>query len=662
MGGLSVHIFIILLHYVRCIHIMASYLLIDIFICFVSNHTHTYLIIYIYPSSTYYYYRSDNLDERWARVQSQAQSYRVAGNNNDTTNTTTEQQQQQEQPQEENEDLLWQSAMDEFNQKQTTPSSPDDYPPTLSQLNQEQRDEEYAMRIQSQMDMMGSNLEPMEYEQSSPDLPQSSTEQYTHESLGKLTLWQTLKVLYKRNTMIKYYLLGLFILLAATCAIVVVVLLNQTSSTSCASASYSDTPSILLPDESQQTIRAGEFGTSISASNDYLIVGAPNVSCKSQEGTSCDDFSVGGAAYLYKLYNNEWSIYSSFILDDGVSSGDEFGKAVAIDKDSTTVVVGSPKDDNIGITSGAIYVFESPFSSSSKPLRLVSDDIGVKDDFGGSVSVSSTTIDSVRVTNIVAGASLDDGDSGSFSGAVYVFSKFDNEPPRSACGGDRNIEVGVWIQCQKLLPDDPSPNDQFGRAVDISDRTIVVGAMWDDDKGIDSGAAYVYSLGDDGSWSLQQKITPAKFKAQADRFGHSVSTSGNRIVVGADLDGDEDTGAAYLYKLERGAWQLESKLVHPEQERDFVCGFSVDISSNGETVIVGCPYTPSGGIAYMYQLIQNEKTNGWTQTEKFKAPDNFRSAGLQLGSSVAVTTRDDGMTIAGFGEFNGEIFSYRKNC
>ena len=64
----------------------------------------------------------------------------------------------------------------------------------------------------------------------------------------------------------------------------------------------------------------------------------------------------------------------------------------------------------------------------------------------------------------------------------------------------------------------------------------------------------------------------------------------------------------------------------------------------------------------MYQLIQSETTNGWTQTEKFGAPDNFRSAGLQLGSSVAVITREDGMAVAGYGEFNGEIFTYRKNC
>ena len=42
--------------------------------------------------------------------------------------------------------------MDKFNQEQTATSSPDDYPPTLSQLNQEQRDEEYAMHIQSQYD------------------------------------------------------------------------------------------------------------------------------------------------------------------------------------------------------------------------------------------------------------------------------------------------------------------------------------------------------------------------------------------------------------------------------------------------------------------------------------------------------------------------------
>ena len=355
----------------------------------------------------------------------------------------------------------------------------DDSPPTLPQVQQNQ---EHRDRIQGEMDMMGTgSLQSMDYDEQAA-LPREDGEQHTNESLEKLSLWQTLKVMYKRKPMCKFYILGLLILLAATAAIIGVSISKSNSSGNkdCASASYnSEEPFLLLPEQSS-SVRAGGFGTSISASAEYLVVGAPNPACNSKV-SSCDDFTIGGAAYMYKRNsNNKWSIYSSFILDDGISTGDKFGTSVAIDTDSTTVVIGSPQDDGLGIQAGAIYVLEKPFSSTTAPIRLVSEDIGVKDEFGGSVSVSVTTIGTdspVRVTNVVVGASKHDS-FGSSSGAVYVFSKFEGEPPADACGGIQSIEVGKWIQCQKLLPDDGETNDQFGKACDISGRTLVVGAMW----------------------------------------------------------------------------------------------------------------------------------------------------------------------------------------
>lgn len=154
------------------------------------------------------------------------------------------------------------------------------------------------------------------------------------------------------------------------------------------------------------------------------------------------------------------------------------------------MAVGAPEDDGLGTPAGAVYVMEAPFSSGTPPTRLVSDDVGFNDELGGSVGVSTTTLGTgdsrVRATNVAAGASSDD-DLGTNSGAVYVFSKFDAQPPPSACGGRGNIKPNSWVQCQKLLSDDGGPNDSFGTAVDISGRTVVVGAMWDDERGIDAG-------------------------------------------------------------------------------------------------------------------------------------------------------------------------------
>eukprot|EP00578_Thalassiosira_sp_NH16_P008987 CAMPEP_0181110920 /NCGR_PEP_ID=MMETSP1071-20121207/18980_1 /TAXON_ID=35127 /ORGANISM="Thalassiosira sp., Strain NH16" /LENGTH=707 /DNA_ID=CAMNT_0023194741 /DNA_START=55 /DNA_END=2179 /DNA_ORIENTATION=- len=572
------------------------------------------------------------------------------------------------------EDMLWQSALNRFDQESTTQSNvvngsvghlEDEYPPTLSQISnqehkeqQEQQDWEYARRMTESMNMMGGSRMEMDYDPSS--LAAGDAEE-AYESTEKLSLWQTFKVLYKRHSMVKYYIIGLLILLVAMGAIIGVSVSQNNKGTKedCATAVYPEKPFVLLPEESQ-SVQAGDFGVSISASSDYLVVGAPNSACNSQ-GPSCDDFTVGGGAYLYKRNSKqEWALYSSFILDDGISPGDAFGQSVAIAQDSSMVVVGAPEDDGLG--NGATIFQYNPSN------QLVSDDIGFNDQLGGSVSIATTTLgkDSpIRVTNVVAGASFHNV-FGSSSGGVYVFSKFDDEPPASACGGDRSIPVGKFIQCQKIVPDDGEAHDQFGKAVDISERTIVVGAMWDDDRGIDSGAAYVYSLGDDGNWSQQEKLLPINLYSQANRFGHSVATSGDRIVVGADLDDSQgdDSGSAYLYRLSSGVWNLESKLVPPinpgtGNNQNYECGFSVDINKGGTTVVVGCPGAPGGGVAYVYDLQESRK---WVQTEKLSVPSVTIRTGMRSGNSVTMSTGEDNMAVVGYGESNGEVFSYRKDC
>ena len=48
-----------------------------------------------------------------------------------------------------------------------------------------------------------------------------------------------------------------------------------------------------------------------------------------------------------------------------------------------------------------------------------------------------------------------------------------------------------WGQVQKLTASDAAAGDRFGYSVSISGDTIVVGAHTDDDGGSDAGAVYV---------------------------------------------------------------------------------------------------------------------------------------------------------------------------
>ena len=116
-----------------------------------------------------------------------------------------------------------------------------------------------------------------------------------------------------------------------------------------------------------------------------------------------------------------------------------------------------------------------------------------------------------------------------------------------------------WIEQPKLTASDAAGNDRFGNSVSVSGDRVVVGAWGNDDDGTDSGSAYVYEW-DGTNWIEQPKLTAAD-AAGDDRFGRSVSVSSDRVAVGAlgDDDGGTDSGSIYVYEWDGSGW-VETKL------------------------------------------------------------------------------------------------------
>ncbi|ETR73230.1 MAG: hypothetical protein OMM_07079 [Candidatus Magnetoglobus multicellularis str. Araruama] len=100
----------------------------------------------------------------------------------------------------------------------------------------------------------------------------------------------------------------------------------------------------------------------------------------------------------------------------------------------------------------------------------------------------------------------------------------------------------------KLTPLDETEN-RFGSSVSISGNTAIVGASHDDDKGIDAGAAYIFVY-NGTSWQQQAKLTAEDGQA-GDNFGCSVSIYDNDIIVGAMNNG---AGAAYIFSFNNDEW------------------------------------------------------------------------------------------------------------
>jgi len=103
----------------------------------------------------------------------------------------------------------------------------------------------------------------------------------------------------------------------------------------------------------------------------------------------------------------------------------------------------------------------------------------------------------------------------------------------------------------KVLATDGSSNDNFGRAVSLDGDTALVGANGDDDRGSGSGSVYVF-MRDNSRWLQHQKLT-AGDGAAGDNFGFSVSLKGDLAMVGAYGNDDKgsNTGSAYLIHSQR---------------------------------------------------------------------------------------------------------------
>ena len=202
--------------------------------------------------------------------------------------------------------------------------------------------------------------------------------------------------------------------------------------------------------------------------------------------------------------------------------------------------------------------------------KLLASDGAANDNFGITVSLSGDTA--------LVGA-WDGGFNGSGFGDAYVFTR----------------SGGSWSQQAKLTASDAAAYDEFGGAVFLSGDTALVGAYKDDDNGTDSGSVYVF-VRSGSSWSQQAKLS-ASDGAASDNFGTSVSLSGDTAIVGANQDDDDglNSGSAYVFTRSGSSWSQQAKLTASDGAFSDLFGVSVSVSS--DTALVGSYYDDDGGSA-----------------------------------------------------------------
>ncbi len=316
------------------------------------------------------------------------------------------------------------------------------------------------------------------------------------------------------------------------------------------------------------------------------------------------------------------------------AANDQFGWSVDIDGDR--LLIGAPNATVSGFSNaGAAYLFERNTGGAEVwgQLAVLRAPFPAEDDFfGQSVAISGDTVAIGAYgrddnDNIIAGA-----------GAVFIFE-------RNSGGPD------AWGNLTTVLASDRGANDGLGWSVDLDGNTLVAGASNADAPLDDSGEAYVFSRNQGGrnSWGEVAILSPSPAGSEPfDRFGESVSVSGDSIVVGAPgEDGPSgtlpDSGTAYLFARNYNPAAPSLPIadnwgqVAVMRASDAAIGdnYGTSVSIDIDTLVIGAPMeSSSAGAAYVH-LRNLGGAENWGQTRKLQPLDT--QPGDQFGKSVAIS-------------------------
>lgn len=384
--------------------------------------------------------------------------------------------------------------------------------------------------------------------------------------------------------------------------------------------------------------------------------------------------------------SNEVSIEPSALLNaigllkaSNTDSNDNYGNAVAVSNDGSTIAVSAFKESGIAndptansaALSGAVYVYRKTNGIWNEVAYLKAPNADDKDEFGYAIALSGdgntlavSTINEASSATGIDGNQLDN--LAPASGAVYVY-----------------VNGGSSWQSQAYIKSSNSNLvDSFGFSVslDSDGTTLLVGAPGEsssaqsingdetDNTGSLSGAAYVFEL-QNSLWA-QTAYLKSTNSDKLDSFGYDVALSedGLTAVVGSpgedsnttsvngnEMDNSSDnSGAAYVFVHNGTTWAQDSYLKASNSDSEDQFGHSVDVNSDGTVIAIGAfneasdseingsdsDNSASGaGAAYLFYKSQS----GWQQEDYIKAVNS--DASDRFGSDVQLSSNGKALVV-----------------
>jgi len=301
---------------------------------------------------------------------------------------------------------------------------------------------------------------------------------------------------------------------------------------------------------------------------------------------------------------------------------DQFGSALALSADGTTLAVGAPYEDsaaagtgtggnqadNSAFNAGAVYVFTRVGSAWSQQAYIKASNSGTNDYFGIAVALSADgntlavgAYGEASGATGLNGAQLDN--SVGIAGAVYVYT-------RITIPGQLFWDLEAYVKASNT-----GAGDYFGFALALSadGNTLAVGAPGEasaatgingdqtDNSANAAGAVYVYTRSA-SAWS-QQAYVKATNTGASDSFGLTLALSadGHTLAVGSlyedsaagGVNGDQadnsatNAGAVYVFIRSGTNWSQQAYVKASNTGAGDNFGFALALSADGNTLAVG---------------------------------------------------------------------------
>jgi len=463
------------------------------------------------------------------------------------------------------------------------------------------------------------------------------------------------------------------------------------------------------------------FGTSISLSRNYIVVGTP------YQDTTADN---AGTVYIFKIESDDTVNQIAKIQAKDAGEADYFGRSVSIDDDY--ILIGADGEDTTTNNAGSAYLFKKYSDDKIEQIaKIQADDVSDEGNagFGSNVSIDK---DYMLISSKI--------------GSSYTFKRESDD--------ENNV-----TQVTKDYAFDGESEDGFGTSISISGDYMVVGAYKDDSRAVNTQSVYLFYMEpllkpyvynsineisydeqfsktyidtfqsatpsggtvnfsvtqndassfnfsenrfdfnqkvdyenpeDEDSnnkyevtivaedennqqfdFSLEIEVNDRKYldlatlyasdKEVTDDFANAVSMSGDYIVF-SSYKKDSDSGKAYLYKKDSEGIVTE---VAKFQADDIEEGemFGVSLSINGNYIAVGASKknsaTDEEGIAYLFKIASDDTVS---QIAKFQADDaedydHFGTSISLSGNYIAVGSPNDDTSATN----TGSAYIFKRN-